>query len=180
MFKITINLLPPEVTAQEQKKTKFYKIQTAGIVVTLTMVFLASLIIALRILQSHNISVAQANFNQAQQKVADLKDTQASLFLLKDRLTVISQYWGVPSKQSDMYSLIDKLIPSSIVISAIIIDKSGEAVFSALAPDSDSLDELIMHLTTKENNDGKINQVSVDSFNRGRDGLYRISFRIKS
>lgn len=180
MSKITINLLPPEVTAQEKKKAKFYKVQTAGIAVTLTMVFLTSLIIALRILQSRNIAMAQADLNQAQERISGLKSAQASLFLLKDRLAVINQYWGVSSKQSAMYSLIDKLIPPSVVINTITIDKSGEAIFSALAPDSDTLDVLIMNLTTKENNEGKISQVSIDSLNRGRDGLYRVSFKVKS
>lgn len=180
MSKITINLLPPEITAQEKKKTKFYRIQTAGIAITLTMVFLTSLTIALRVLQSRNIAAAQESFDSAQQKVLELKNTQTSLFLLKDRLAAINQHWGVSSKQSTMYNLIDRLVPPSVVINAITIDKNGDAVFLALVPDSTTLDELIINLTTKENNDGKISQVSVDSLNRGRDGLYRVSFKVKS
>lgn len=179
-MKISINLLPPEIITKELKKANFYKIQFAGIVVILTMVFLASLTVALRILQSRNITVVQANLTQTQQRVSDLKDTQAALFLLKNRLTVIDQYLGVSSKQSSMYKLINKLVPSSVTINAMTIDKAGDVLLLALVPDPVSLDDLINELTAKENNEEKINQVGVESLNRGRDGYYRMSLKIKT
>lgn len=180
MARISINLLPPEIITRELKKANFYKIQFAGIVVILTMVFLASLTVALRILQSRNITVVQANLTQTQQRVSDLKDTQAALFLLKNRLTVIDQYLGVSSKQSSMYKLINKLVPSSVTINAMTIDKTGDVLLLALVPDPVSLDDLINELTAKENNEEKINQVGVESLNRGRDGYYRMSLKIKT
>ncbi|MDO8576940.1 MAG: hypothetical protein Q7R82_01215 [Candidatus Daviesbacteria bacterium] len=179
MAKILINLLPSEIIVRELKKAKFYKIQLTGIVVILTMIFLASLTVALRILQSHNITEVQAQLTQTEQKVSDLKSTQASLFLLKDRLAVIDEYLGVSSKQSAVYKLLDKLIPSTIVINAITVNKADGVVLLALAPDSVSLDNLMNNLTTKEKNEGNISQVSVESLNRGKDGFYRISFKIK-
>ncbi|MBI2314644.1 hypothetical protein HYU93_01100 [Candidatus Daviesbacteria bacterium] len=175
---LRINLLPSEIIQAEIKRTKFYKIQAAGIVIILIMVFLASLTTVLRILQSRNITEVSAKVAQAEQQVSGFKNTQASLILLKDRLKIINGYFGVLSKQSLMYQLIEKLTPSSVVINAITVDKTGRVVFLALTPDSASLDELINNLTIKENNDGKISQVSVDSLNRGRDGLYRVSFKV--
>ncbi len=179
MAKILINLLPPEVMARELKNVKFVKIQLIGIAVILFMIFLAALTLALQILQNHNIAVYQAKLTQAEDKAADLKDTQASLFLLENRIKVINQYLGVPSRQSAMYLLIDRLIPASVVINSITIQKDGEAVFLALVPDSVSLDTLISNLTTKDNNEGKIKEVLIESLNRGRDGTYRISFKLK-
>lgn len=179
MAKISINLLPPEITTQELKKANFYKIQFAGIVVILVMVFLASLTAALRILQSRNITEVQAKLDQTKQRIVDLKGTQASLTVLKSRLTVINQYLGISSKQTSLYRLVDRLIPSSVAVNVVTIDKSGEAVLVAVVPDSLSMDNLIHNLTTKEKNDGKISQVSIESLNRGRDGLYRISFKIR-
>lgn len=179
MAKISINLLPPEIIAKELKRANFYKIQFIGIVIILTMVFLASLTMALRILQSRNITDVQAKLTQTEQRVSDLKSTQASLFLLKNRLTVIDNYLGVSSKQSSMYNLIEKLIPPSVAINAITINKSDEAVLLALVPDASTLDNLMNSLTVKEENGGKIIRVSVESLNRGKDGLYRINFKIK-
>lgn len=178
-MKLSINLLPPEILAQQLKSAKFYKIQTIGVMVILTMIFLASLTIAMRVLQSRNIVEVQAKVTESAGQVSDLKNTQASLFLLSDRLKAISEYWGISSKQTLMYKLIEKLIPPSVVINSISIDKTGEVVFLALAPDSLSLDNLLNNLTTKESNEGKISQVSIDSLNRGRDGLYRVSFKVK-
>ncbi len=178
-MKISINLLPPEIIEKEFKTASFYKIQFAGIAVILTMIFLASLTVALRILQSRNIVTVQAKLSQAEQKVDSLKSTQASLILLKDRLTVIDKYLGVSSKQSSMYKLIEKLIPPSVSINVITIDRFGDVVLLATVPDSDSLDILMNNLILRENNEGKINQVSLENFSRGRDGFYRISFKIK-
>lgn len=178
-MRISINLLPPEITKRELKQANFYKIQFAGIAVILTMIFLASLTVALRILQSRNIDVVQKNLDQAQQRVTDLKSTQVSLFLLKNRLSIIDKYWGISSAQSSTYQLIDKLIPSSIAINAITIDKAGEAILTALVPDAVGLDNLVDSLTVNENNEGKISQVSIESLSRDKDSFYRISFKIK-
>lgn len=179
-MRIAINLLPPEIRAQEVKKAKFYKIQFAGVTVILVMVFLSSLTVVLRILQSRNIAEVEANLNQIQQRVSDLKDTEASAFLLKNRLMVINQYLGVSSKQSSMYKLVDKLIPPSVIVNAVNVDKKGDTVFLAVAPDPLSLDILIESLISKESNEDKISNISLESLNRGRDGFYRISFTIKS
>ena len=179
MAKISINLLPPEIIAREIKNASFYRVQLIGIAVILTMIFLTSLTVALRILQSRNITEVQAQLNQTEEKVSGLKNTQASLLLLKDRLAVIDKYWGVPSRQSAVYQLLDKLIPPTIVVSAVTINKADEVVLLALAPDSTSLDNLLNNLTLREKNEGSIRQISIESLNRGKDGFYRVSFKVK-
>lgn len=178
-MKISINLLPPEIIAEQVKNAKFYKIQAVGIIVVLAMVFLTSLTVALRILQSRNISAVSAKAAQSQQRISDLKDTQAALLLLNDRLKVIEQYWGVASKQSSMYQIINKLAPSVVAVNAVTVNSAGEVILLALAPDSASLDNFVTSLTTKESNEDKISQVLIDSLNRGRDGVYRVSLKIK-
>lgn len=178
-MKISINLLPSEDIAKEVKRIKFYKIQFIGIIIILLMVFLTSLTVTLRILQNRYITRYQVKVTAAEKQVSDLKKTQVSLLLLKDRLKVIDEYLGVSSKQSSMYQLMDKLIPQSVAISAISVDQAGKVVLVALVQDSISLDALISNLTNQETNENKISQVSVESLNRGRDGFYRISFTVK-
>lgn len=178
MAKISINLLPPEIITQSAKKAKFYKIQAAGIAIILILVFLSSLTVAMRILQSRNIAVVQAKLTEEEQRISDMKTKEASLFLLKNRLSVIEQYLGVPSKESATYTLISGLIPSSIGVNSLSINKSGEAILMASVPDYISLDNLINNFTMKENNEGKISELSIESLSRGRDGLYRISFKV--
>lgn len=177
MARISINLLPSEFIVEELKAGKFYKIQAIGVAVILGMSLLSSLAIAFRILQSRNIVLVEARLVDAKKRVSDLKSTQVSLVLLKDRLKVINQYLGLPSKQTTMYGLIDKLIPPSISVNAVTVDRSGETVLVALVPDSGNLDKLIEGLTTKGGD--IVKEVSVESINRGRDGSYRVSLKIK-
>lgn len=176
---ISINLLPPESISEELKKAKFYKIQAIGITVMLLLTFLTSVTAALRILQSRNIAQAKEQVSESQQRVTNLKSTQVSLFVLQNRLTAIEQYFGIPSKQAAMYKLINKLLPASVMINAITVDKTGEVVFQAVVPNAVTLDQLVSNLVDKESNEGSINQVSIESLNRGRDGVYRVGFKIK-
>lgn len=179
MSNISINLLPIEFTQREIKREKFVRIQAAGVGVILFMVFLSSLVIALRILQSKNIDLVQSKVVKAQQQVSDLKEKQASLVILKNRLSAIDQYLGTSSKQSSMVALLSKLF-SSVSVNSISVDKSGDAIIVFLSPDSQTLDRIIASLINKETSGGQIASVSIDSLNRGRDGLYRVSLKIKA
>lgn len=180
MSQIVINLLPIEFREQEIKRTKFYKLQAVGIGIIMLMVFLSSLTIALRILQSQNISQIQKRVTASEQKVSDLKTTQGSIILLKDRLTAISQYLGNPSQQSKMYKLIAELLPPTISIGSVSIGREGDVLLFVAARDSSTLDEFITNLTSKEKNQDKISQISLETLNRGRDEIYRVSFKIKA
>lgn len=177
-MKISINLLPPETIAEELKKAKFYKIQSVGVAIILVLVFLTSLTLALQILQSRNITMVQAQVTKSEQRITALKDTQAALVLLKDRLNVINQYLGVSSKQAAMYKLIDGLIPSSVAVTSVAVDKGGGVSLVAAVPDSGTLDHLISDMTDKETSEGRISQLGIENLSRSRDGLYRISFKV--
>lgn len=178
MIRISINLLPVEFAKEQLQKDRFYKIQAISIIIILIMIFLASLAIALRLLQSHNITQVQARLNQAQSRVSDLKDTQASLLLLKNRLNTIDKLLNTPSKQAQMYKLLNELIPAGVKLNAVSVDKTGEVKFAATV-DAAALEILMDNLTIKENNQGKIAQVAIDTINRGREGNYRVDIKIK-
>lgn len=180
MAKISINLLPIEFREQQAKKAKFYKIQTIGVVIILSMVFLSSLTVSLRILQSQNILRIQKRVAQAEEKVSSFKNTQGSLILLKDRLITINQYLGNPSQQSQMYKLIGELQPTAISVSSISVGKAGDIIMSAITKDSSALDDFISDMISKDKNQDKISQVSLETISRGRDGIYRLSFSIKA
>lgn len=178
-MKISINLLPPEILKNEVKSQSFYKIQFIGIALILMMVFLASLSVALGVLQSNNITAAQEELTRTEQQVTDLKGVEDSLLLLKNRLVVINQYMGVSSESSAMYKLLEVLMPPSVIVNGITINKTGEIIIVATLPDYLSLDELINNFTQKDNNEGKVAKFSIENLSRGRDGFYRISFKIK-
>lgn len=177
---ILINLLPAEFREQELKRTKFYRIQTFGVIVILIIIFLASLTIALRILQSQNIKAVRANYAQAEEKVSGLKNRQASLLLLKNRLAAINQYLDAPSKQNTIFKLIDQILPPQIITTSLNVEKSGDVSIVAVTPDILTVDKVIESLLDKQQNQDKISQISIENLNRSRDGLFRISFKIKT
>lgn len=178
-MKIAINLLPIEFTQAEVKRSKFIKIQTIGVAVILLMVFLSSLSVALVILQSQSINSVQVQVSASEQKISDLKDKQVSLLLIKNRLAIINQYLGNSSKQVTMLILLDKLLPPVIAINSTTIGKDGGISILALIPDSMTLDNIINNLTDKTQNEGQIKEISIDSISRGKDGVYRVSLKIK-
>lgn len=179
MTKISINLLPQEFTEAEVKRAKFYKIQAIGVSAILLVIFLSSLIVALRILQSSSIEQIQSRLSESEAKIQNLKDKQSQLLLLKDRLTAINLHFGTPSKQTSAFKLLDKLIPN-LSVSSFSIDKTGDAQITTLIQDTTDLENLITNLTSIENNEGKITSVAIESLTRGRDGFYRLSMKIKS
>lgn len=180
MAYLDINLLPLEFRQQQIKKAKFYKIQAAGVAIILALAFLSSLTIALRILQSQTISKVRSQITQSEQKISEYKTAQGSLLLLKDRLTAINQYWGIPSRQAQMYKLLSDLVPTAVAVNSITVSKDGDVLLLAVARDSEALDNFITNLTSQEKNGDKISQVSMENLNRGRDGVYRLSFKIKA
>lgn len=180
MSKVTINLLPQEFRIEELKRTKFYKIQSIGVGIILLLIFLSSLIIVLRILQSQSFSQIQSKLAVEEQKITELKTTQASLLLIKDRLVAINQYLGIASKQVQMYELINKLVPSSIFVNSISVDKSGNILLLATSNDAASIDDLINKLVSSEEASGKITSVAMEGLSRGRDGIYRLSIKINT
>lgn len=176
---ISINLLPPEFASQDLKQKRFYKLQIFGVAVIIVMVFLSSLTVSLRILQSQKIGQVQNELTAAEQKVSSQRDKEASLAVLKNRLSVINQYINTPSKQVSMYTLVNKLIPNSIVIATLVVDRSGSVILTAIAPDSQILDSFLTDLTNKEKNQDKIGQLEIDGLSRGRDNSFRLSLKIK-
>lgn len=179
MERININLLPPEFRAEQVKKIKFYKAQMVGVAVILTMFFLASLTVSLRLLQNYQIKQAQVQLVQAEQKVLDVKEQQTQLMLLKNRLAQIEKFLGVTSKQTTLYNLIASILPESLTVSTISVDKAGVVSIVAVAPSVQTLDDLVSKLTQKETNEDKIQSLSIDTLSRGREGVYRVSLTVQ-
>lgn len=178
-MKIAINLLPIEFRAQQIRAVNFYKIQIVGVVAILVMFFLSSIVVTFRILQNQNILHIQKRVTAHEQKISDLKNAQGAMLLLKNRLTTINQYLGTASKQTQIYQLITTLLPASFSVSSISVSKEGEVIILGIVSDSVALDSVINNLTSQSSNQDKISQVLVESIGRGRDGIYRLSLKIK-
>lgn len=175
--KISINLLPAEYTGLLKEYTKFYKIQTISIILILVLIFLSSITVALRLFQSQRIKIAQANLEDVTTKVTQQKPKESSLTVLKSRLSTIDQISSLPSKQREMYNLVSSLLPPSLNISNVSVDKSGGMLLSIISQDFSNIDSFITQLTT-DPSQNKINQVIIEGLSRSRDGTYRGNLKI--
>ncbi len=173
-----INLLPIGYTKLRKRDTKFYQVQTISIYLLLLLIFVTSITVALRFLQTQQIKAAEANLQEFNLQVSSLKSKEASLVILKDRLTTIDQISTVPSKQRSVYNLVNGLIPPNLTLSFVSVDRSGNMLLSIVAPNFSSLDGLLATLGSTQKNENKITSTSLESFSRSRDGLYRASLKI--
>lgn len=175
---MSINLLPLGYKELQKANTRFYKIQSISISLLLCLIFVASITVALRIIQAQQISAAENLLESNTQKVSSLKPRESSLFLLKDRLSSINQIISLPSKQRSLFNLVNQLIPPNLTLSFISVDTTGNMLLSTVAPDFSSLDNLLTTLSSPDKSEGQISQVSLESFSRSRDGLYRASIKV--
>lgn len=176
MANISINLLPIEFRQEELKRSKFYRIQFIGILVVLVTVFLSSLTVALRVLQSQNIASAQTEVTQKQKEVEGFKNIQASLFLIQNRVKTLGQFTGILSRQNLTYQNLNKTLTPSVTLSSLSVDTEGNALIIAAVNDILALDSFLSNLINKE--DSAFKEVSIESLSRSRDGAYRVSLKL--
>ena len=146
-------------------------------VLLLTMFFLASLVVTLRILQASNLNRVNIKAQEEENKISGLRDKESTLVLLKNRLELISKLTANPSKQKLIYDLVVGEIPSSVNVSSISLDSSGNLSLSAAVPDYNSLSALFSSLSS-DATFKEIAGINVESLSRGRDGLYRVSLKL--
>lgn len=180
MSLISINLLPEEFIVEQTKKLKFVKIQSISIAILLLTFFLASLTIALRVLQSQRINQVQGKLTEIESQISGYKTVEDNVVLLKKRIGSINQYLGVSSKGALIYEFVEKNIPSRIIINSLTIDKSGDVFLTLVLPDSISLDAIVNGLLEAQTEKVKIKEISLDGLSRGRDGTYRLSLKLKN
>ena len=122
------------------------------------------------------MALVQSALSQEEKHLEGFKTTQASLIFLKNRLDIISKYSDKASKQNDVYESLSENIPSEAIISSLSVDRLGNALVLASIPDVTVLDDLFTGLVSSE--DSKFSQVSIDNLSRGRDGIFRVSFKL--
>lgn len=177
-MRISIDLLPLEFRIEDLKRKKFFRIQAIGLTIIAVVALLAATVVGLRIFQSRVDKKIQNQLAAAESNVRQFQQTQASLFLLKDRLATISKYLETPSKEVQSYNLLTQLAPANVSLGAISINQGGEISVLVSSSDAVSLDRLIEDLINKNTNQGKIKKLSVESLSLNREGLIRLNLKI--
>ena len=174
---MSINLRPIENTTDRLANQRRKFVQTISLITLLTLFFMASLVVTLRILQSQNLKNVTTQSLEQENKISSLRDRESTLVLLKDRLNLISKLTANPSKQKQIYDLIVNKIPPSVNVSSIILDGSSNLSLSASTADFHSLNTLFSALS-EDQTFKEISGINVESLSRGKDGLFRISLKL--
>jgi len=174
---LNINLLPAEFRVDQKSQKKFQIVQKISIAILLVLVFLASGATAFRIFQSQDITKIEDQAKQGEQRVVAKKTSEATLVVLKNRLTLINQIQKSSSNNTLVYQRISGLIPPDVTTSSLSVDRSGNMLLSIIAPNTQSLEGMLNNLTSKEAFDA-ISSIELQSLSRGRDGVFRSSLKI--
>lgn len=180
MAGININLLPVQSRTDQKAQKKFQIIQSSSIAILLILIFLASLVTALHILQFQSVSKLKNESKLREERVLLLKGKEAQVSVLKNRLTLINQINKISIKDnSKIYRSFLGYIAPGVNISSVSVDRGGKVIASIVAADILTLEQTLSNLTSdaaKEN----ISEIGIDSLSRVRDGSYRAILKIQN
>ena len=178
MAGVSINLLPAQFRIDQKAQKKFQVVQAVSIFTLLTLILLASVTTAVRIVQNKELQGLKEEETQKEEQVLVYKEKEAALAILKNRLGLINQIVKSDSKSSRViYKSVLTLMPPNIGISSVSLDRGGNFLTSILSPHSFTVDSLITSLTS-EQGFTTISNIDLDNLSRSRDGSYRVNMRI--
>lgn len=177
-FSTSINLLPKLEAEVIARQRKFRKLQLFGTILVVILFFLVSVTFALAFIQNIRLKASEISLNHAKEQVEQLKSKEVSLLVLKDRLKEIDRLKSSPSKQAHLYKLLNNLVPPSISINAINIDKNSNGDLILTSQDVKALDNFLNDLLNSQKNEDFIKSLSLDNFSRSKDGVYKIALKL--
>ena len=178
-FSISINLLPKQEAEIVAKQIKFKKVQFIGTLIIALLLFLVSATFGLVIFQNSRLKKSENKLSQAKKAVEQSKTKEVSLLVLKDRIKEIQRLKDQPSKPALVLEMVNKLVPQSVYLSIISIDKNSSANLVLTSPDIEALDNLLSDLLDKQKNEDLVKSITLDNFSRGKEGTYRVALKLK-
>lgn len=180
MEKIIINLLPKEFTLAQVEQSKFKKIQIIGWSIIALLLLVSAATFGYRVLQLQELVKTDSQLEVAVSDVKKLQKKEVAINILKSRVDSISGLTNTPSKQRAAFDLLGRLVPPQVTINILTIDRNGNVTVALTLPNSDTVDSLMSNLVSKEKNEGKVSQVTVDGLSRIVDGGYRTNLTIQT
>lgn len=178
MDKLKINLIPPEIKEKVKKQAKRVLITKISVALLGVLIVITSLILGGVIFQKAQLQGLNSIIEQEKQQIGALKDKEAVVIFLKNRIDTINQVTDGHYKQDETLELITGLFPDGVNLGSLQIDKSSIAIVSGDTFDTLLLQQLFDNLTDPQTNDGKIASISVESLNKNASGKIRFDLQI--
>lgn len=177
MDKLSINLLPLELLAKQRQSGKVILINRISIGLLLALILLTSVLIALRLLQGNGLKDLNDNLALIEGRIQELKDKEIYVLALKYRLGSIEKLSQDPKKVA-VFNLIISLSPQDVTISQVNVDKTSTVSLTLSSFSLEAIDQLIKNLARKEMTSDLISRLDLESFARGKDGLFRLAIKV--
>lgn len=171
MDKLKINLIPPEVKAKAKKQARRSLVNKISILLLGVLILATTSILAVIIFQSVLLQTLTADIKREEQKIGSLRDKEAIVYFLNNRIDTIKGFGDDRYKQAQVFQLITGLLPDGVKISVMQIDKSDKVVLQGETSSTSTLADLFDGLVDPVLNEGKIASVNIDSLTRSGKGL---------
>lgn len=176
--KIRINLLPPEIKEQSKKKAKQSLVNRISIGLLGLLIIITAGILVMTVMQSLEVNSLTTSLDQKKLAVDALKDREAVVRLLKDRIDTINQFTENRYQQGQTFNLLKNLIPTGINLTTLQVDKTNIVSLSGETSSTTSLENFFEDLTDPQKNEGKIASVKVLNLNEAPSGNIKFDLDI--
>jgi hypothetical protein len=172
-----INLLPIEVIQQQKQKSKQNLANRFSVGMLVFLVFMTGIVFALRLMQDSSAQNVEDNIAHAQNEIGSLQEREGMLVSLKTKLGSIQGLVNGDSK-SVMFSSVLNQSPQDLKLAVLSVEKSGILMISLSSLSVSSIETFLTHLQDPNMVAFKISKIDVDSFSKGKDGVYRVTLKI--
>lgn len=175
MDKLKINLIPPEIKEKARKQAKRSVIIRISIGFLGLLILITSGILGVIIYQNLTLQALNTQLEQEKIKIASLKDKEAIVFFLKNRIDSINKYTANRYTQTDALELLESLTPEGIDLANLMLDKTNRVALQGETTSTLALDVFFNSLTDPKRNEGKITKVSVESLGKTQNKKIRFN-----
>ncbi len=178
MTKLSINLLPKEVLAQEHSKNRISLINQISFGFLIILVSVTTTVLMLRLLQNRALYQDKVDLENTVKDVESLKKQEGLLTNLKKRIDSINTWSKQESKQLSSFTLMLSLKPANIKTNFLGLDKSGNISYSGESSSAADLKTLFDNVVDPKLTEGRIAKVKVENLNRSITDKYRFDLTL--
>lgn len=180
MSKVTINLLPQDILLKRQQGAKLAVLSKMSIVLLITLIFCASVTIALKLSQTFQLQALNQELGQSQSKLSSLESVESNIQIIKVRLQSIDTLSAGDNKLKDMLNLVLLSVPPGITVVDFSVTKLGVLNITMESDSLSNLEGFFTNINSIDQNQAIVKSIDLEGFSLGKDAIFRMGLKINS
>ncbi len=177
--KITINLLPIELTLSKRERERRNLTNSLSIAILVIIVITTAIVLSIRLSQTIRLRTLNSQIDGSKNSIQNYKEREGLLTILKTRLDGINAISQSDPVQAQAFNLILTIMPEDIKIIEFKADKSGIVTLSGQTGNLFSLKSFFNNLMDTKLNQGKISGVKIDSLSQRNENELRFDLSMQ-